>query len=308
MSEIKTARERGTFADPRDLDDFVTQLGRFERGEISAEEWRGYRLLQGTYSQRQVGDLHMLRTKLPQGVVTAAQLEALAEVSEAFSRGFGHVSTRQNLQLHFVAGRGAEQALRRLAEVGVTSREACGNAVRNVTACPYGGVSASERFDTTPYGEALTRHFLRHPLSSSLPRKFKIAFEGCAEDHAAASIHDLGFFARRRDGQPGFEVRAGGGTATMPVSARVLVDFLPAAELLAVAEAVLRVFHRLGDRQNRAQNRMKFLVKKIGWETFQREVELALAQVREEGAPRLPFDPATPPVELAPTAARAPAP
>ena len=206
MSEIGTARERATFADPRDLDEFVEQLGRFERGEINAEEWRAFRLLQGTYGQRQEGDLHMVRTKLPQGVVTAAQLEALAEVTERWSRGFGHVSTRQNLQLHFVTGRGAEAALRRLAEVGVTSREACGNSVRNVTACPYGGVSADEVFDTTPYAEALTRHFLRHPLSSSLPRKFKIAFEGCREDHAAAAIHDLGFFARRQDGEPGFQV------------------------------------------------------------------------------------------------------
>jgi len=308
MSTIQTARDRATFADPRDLDEFVFQLGRFERGEITADEWRGHRLLLGTYSQRQPGDLHMVRTKLPQGVVTADQLEALAEVTEAWSRGFGHISTRQNLQLHFVAGRGAEAALKRLAEVGITSREACGNSVRNVTACPYGGVSQDEVFDTTPYAEALTRHFLRHPLSASLPRKFKIAFEGCAQDHAAAAIHDLALFARERDGVRGFQVRAGGGTATMPVTARTLVEFLPAGELLGIAEAVLRVFHRLGDRQDRAKNRMKFLVKKIGWEAFAREVELALAGVREEGVPALPFDPARPPEEAAPTGPRPPPP
>jgi sulfite reductase (NADPH) hemoprotein beta-component len=304
MSVIGTTRERPSFADPRDLDVFVEQLGRFERGEISADQWRAYRLLQGTYSQRQVGDLHMVRTKLPQGVVTAEQLEAMAEVSERWSRGFGHISTRQNLQLHFVAGRGAEAALQRLAEVGVTSREACGNTVRNVTACPLGGVSASEHFDTTPYGEALTRHFLRHPYSAALPRKFKIAFEGCAEDHAAAAIHDLGFFARLKDGRRGFEVRVGGGTATLPVSARPLLDFLPAGDLLGIAEAVLRVFHRLGDRQDRASNRLKFLIRKLGFEKFVAEVEQALAEVRAEGVPPLPFDPERPPEEGPPPANR----
>jgi sulfite reductase (NADPH) hemoprotein beta-component len=124
MSTHGNARARASFASTADLDLFVERLGLFERGEITADEWRAFRLLEGTYSQRQVGDVHMVRTKLPQGVVSAAQLEALAEVTERWSRGFGHVSTRQNLQLHFVAGRGAEAALRRLAEVGVTSREA----------------------------------------------------------------------------------------------------------------------------------------------------------------------------------------
>jgi sulfite reductase (NADPH) hemoprotein beta-component len=239
----------------------------------------------------------MVRTKLPQGVVTAEQLEALAEVTERWSRGFGHISTRQNLQLHFVAGRGAEAALTRLAEVGVTSREACGNTVRNVTACPYGGVAGDEVFDTTPYAEALTRHFLRHPFSAALPRKFKVAFEGCGEDHAAAAIHDLGFFARLQSGRRGFEVRVGGGTATLPVSARPLVQFAPAGDLLAIAEAVLRVFHRLGDRQNRASNRLKYLVRKLGFEGFAAEVEKALAEVRAEGVPPLPFDTERPPEE-----------
>lgn len=304
MSQTGDARARASFASTADLDLFVERLGKFERGEISADEWRAFRLLEGTYSQRQTGDVHMVRTKLPQGVVSAAQLEALAEVAERWSRGFGHISTRQNLQLHFVAGRGAEAALRRLAEAGVTSREACGNAIRNVTACPYGGVSAGEIFDTTPYAEALTRHYLRHPLAASLPRKFKIAFEGCTEDHAAAAIHDLGFFARERGGVRGFQVRVGGGTATMPVSARPLVEFLPAGELLGVAEAVLRTFDRLGDRQNRASNRLKFLVKKLGFEGFAREVEAELGKVRAEGIPPLPFDPARPPEEGPPEAPR----
>lgn len=308
MSTIGNARVRASFASQADVDRFVDRLGAFERGEITADEWRAFRLLEGTYTQRQPGDVYMLRPKLPQGVVSAAQLEALAEVTRRWSRGFGHVSTRQNVQLHFVTGRGAEAALRRLAEAGLTSREACGNAVRNVTACPWGGVAAGEVFDTTPYAEAVTRHFLRHPLAASLPRKFKIAFEGCAEDHAAAAIHDLGFFARRRDGAPGFQVRVAGGTSTQPVSAAPLVEFLPAGDLLALAEAVVRAFHRLGDREHRNTARLKFVLKRLGREALAREIEAELAAVRAEGVPPLGFDPLRPPEEGPPEGARPPPP
>jgi sulfite reductase beta subunit-like hemoprotein len=299
------ARARPPFADPKDVELFVETLGRFERGEITAEAWRQFRLLNGTYGQRQDGDAQMLRVKIPQGVVTAAQLERLAEVAERHSRGFGHVTTRQNLQLHFVTLKGAEQALAELADAGLTTREACGNSVRNVTACPWAGVAATERFDVTPYADAFTRHFLRHPLSSSLPRKFKVAFEGCPEDHAACAIHDLGFHARLGPaGEKGFRVRAGGGTATLPVSAQVLADFLPAGDVLELSEAVIRVFHRLGDRVHRHANRMKYLVRKLGFDGFRAEVDAERAKVRAEGAPRLAFDPERPPEELAPVHAR----
>jgi sulfite reductase (ferredoxin) len=299
---------RAPFTNKLDLDLFLDELGKFERNEISAEAWRQFRLVHGTYGQRQ-DEFHMQRVKIPQGVLSADQLLALAEVAEAHSRGFLHVTTRQNVQLHFVTLRGAEAAMARLLEAGVTTREACGNSVRNITACPWAGVAEGEIFDVSPYAEALTRHFLRHPLSSSLPRKFKIAFEGCPHDHAAASIHDLGFVATLTEGgRKAFTVRAAGGTATVPVSAPVLVDALPAGELLELAEAVLRVFHRLGDRKNRHANRMKFLVKKLGFEGFRAEVLGERARVRAEGAPRLPFDPERPPVEHAPEGARAAAP
>ena len=308
MTSPNSPPTRPTFADPRDLEEYVATLEKFERGEIDAEAWRAFCLLRGTYPQRQPGDVHMLRTKLPQGVVSAAQLEVLAEVAETHSRGFGHVSTRQNLQLHFVTARGVEGALRRLELAGLTSREACGNAVRNVTACPWGGVSPSEAFDATPYAEAVTRHFLRHPLSGVLPRKFKIAFEGCAEDHAAGAIHDIAFFSRVRGGRRGFEVRLGGGTSTVPVTARTFAEFLPAGELLALAEAVLRIFDRLGERKDRARARMKFVVRKLGWEGFAREVAAELDAVRAAGVPPLPFDPEAPPEEAPPAEVRAPAP
>ena len=292
-------RSRLSFASDREIDDFVDTLARFERGEITSDEWRAYRLVRGTYGQRQ-DEFSMLRVKIPQGVLTTEQLEALADVAERYSRGFGHITTRQNLQFHFMKLDDVEAAMRHLADVGLTTREACGNSVRNVTACAYAGVSADEVFDVTPYAEALTRYFLRHPLSSSLPRKFKIAWEGCAEDHAMTPIHDMGWSARIVDGRRGFRVSVGGGTSNLCRSAQELFPFLPAADLLNVAEAVLRVFHRLGDREHKNRNRMKFLLKELGWEGWRAEFCGTLEEVRAEGGAELPFDPEAPPVENAP--------
>jgi sulfite reductase (NADPH) hemoprotein beta-component len=162
--------------------------------------------------------------------------------------------------------------MRILADEGLTTREACGNAVRNVTGCPYMGTSHSEIFDVYPYAEALTRYFLRHPLAAVLPRKFKIAFEGCTEDHALASINDIGWRAKIQDGRRGFRVTIAGGTSIMPVTGYVLYEFLPVEEIQNVAEAVLRVFHKYGDYEHRQRNRMKFVVKQLGWETFRAKV------------------------------------
>ena len=223
-------RTRLSFASVADIDEFVAALDRFERGEMTPEQWRGFRLVRGTYGQRQAEDAQMLRVKVPQGVLSADQLKALADVGERWSRGFGHITTRQNIQFHFVKLHDVEPAMRRLEESGLTTREACGNSVRNITACPYAGVSAEEAFDVTPYAEALTRYLLRHPLSSTLPRKFKIAFEGCAHDHIYTAINDLGFRAvRGRDGSRAFGVYAGGGTAIMVTNAGLLHEFLPAS-------------------------------------------------------------------------------
>jgi sulfite reductase (NADPH) hemoprotein beta-component len=242
----------------------------------------------------------MLRVKIPQGIVTSGQLRALAGVATSYSRGFGHITTRQNVQFHFVPLHDVEAAMRALAETGITTREACGNSVRNITACPYAGIAEDEVFDVTPYGEAMTRYFLRHPLSASLPRKFKIAFEGCPEDHAAAAIHDIGWRARIADGRRGFRVTVGGGTSILVNSGQLLYDFLPVEEMLDVAEAIVRVFHRFGDRKHMQRNRMKFLIKLLGWEEWRRRYEEALAEFRREGGARLPFDPQAVPVERAP--------
>jgi sulfite reductase beta subunit-like hemoprotein len=302
-------RARLTFADEAEIDEFVAMLERFERGEIAPDVWRVFRLTRGTYGQRQP-DVSMLRTKIPQGVLSSEQLRALADVADRYSRGFGHITTRQNMQFHFVDLHNVEAAMRRLAEAGLTTREACGSAVRNITACPLAGVSEDELFDVTPYAEALTRHLLRHPLSASLPRKFKIAFEGCTEDHVATGINDIGFLARiGPDGERGFRVTAGGGTSTMATSGQVLEEFVPADHILEVAEAIVRVFHRLGDYEHKQRNRMKFLIKSIGWERFEEEVSLERRRIADlPDRPHLPFDPENPPIEDVPIGVRPPAP
>jgi sulfite reductase (NADPH) hemoprotein beta-component len=297
-------RTRLSFSNPAEIDEFIRILGEYERGEISPDQWRTFRLLRGTYGQRQDG-VQMLRVKIPQGLVDSRQLRAFADVAERWSRGFGHITTRQNLQFHFIPLADVPAALDLLAEAGLTTREACGNSVRNITACPYAGVSEDEAFDVTPYSEALTRYFLRHPLSSSLPRKFKIGFEGCAEDHAFTAINDIGWrgLVRRGPGgrpERGFRVTVGGGTATMTRSGQALVDFAPVADMLNVAEAIVRVYHRLGDYQHKHKNRMKFLIKSIGWDRFKEEFARELAEFRAEGGARLPFDPDAPPVETPP--------
>lgn len=302
---------RASFADDAEITAFAETLARFERGEIDAEGWRAYRVARGAYGQRQDG-YHMLRVKLPQGAVSGDQLRALAEVATRFSRGFGHVTTRQNFQLNFVRPEHLEPAMRHLALAGITTSGSGGNAVRNVVACPHAGVAPGEVFDVTPYAEAFTRHFLRHPLGSALPRKFKVAFEGCADDHVATAIQDLGFRARHRTGASGtargFQVTAAGGTSSLCTSGAVLFGFLAAGDILALGEAVVRVFHAHGDRVNRQRNRLKFLVRSLGHEAFRGLVEAELARVRAEGAPALPFDPESPPPDAARLARRPPPP
>jgi sulfite reductase (NADPH) hemoprotein beta-component len=300
-------RRRASFADAAEIAAFLETLGRFERGELDAEAWRAYRVARGAYGQRQDG-VHMLRIKLPQGAVTAEQLRALADAAARFSRGFGHLTTRQNFQLGFVRPADLEPAMARLAAAGITTSGSGGNTVRNVVACPHAGVSPDELFDPTPYAEAVTRHFLRHPLGHALPRKLKIAFEGCALDHVATAIQDLGFTARVRThgarAARGFLVTVAGGTSSLCTSGSPIVEFLPASEVLAFAEAVVRVFHARGDRVNKQRNRLKFLVRALGFEAFRALVLAELERVRAEGAPALPFDPEAPPAEAPPALAR----
>ena len=292
-------RARLDFASEHDIDEFVETLRKFENGEMPADQWRRFRLVRGTYGQRQDG-VQMLRVKAPQGIVSSSQMRAFAGVASRYSRGFCHITTRQNIQLHFVLLKNVEAAMRELADEGLTTREACGNSVRNVTGCPYAGVSEDEIFDPSPYAEALTRYFLRHPLSGVLPRKFKIAFEGCAVDHAVTAINDIGWRARIVDGRKGWKVTVAGGTSILPVSGYVLYDFLPVEQMLEVGEAIVRVFHKYGDYQHPQRNRMKFVIRAIGWDAFRVKFEEELEGFRREGGARLPFDPAKTTPERAP--------
>jgi sulfite reductase (NADPH) hemoprotein beta-component len=302
VDDAKTyGRARLSFASEADIDEFARVLDQFERGEIGPDQWRAFRLVRGTYGQRQTEDAQMLRVKIPQGVLTGAQLEALADVADLYSRGYGHITTRQNVQFHFMKLHDVEPAMRRLGEAGLTTREACGNSVRNITACHFAGVATDELFDVTPYSEALTRYLLRHPLSSKLPRKFKICFEGCAEDHAKTGINDLGFRATSsEDGARGFRITVAGGTAILCRSGFLLHDFVPTSEIYDVADAVLRVFAEFGDYQHKQRNRLKFLIKSMGWERWLEEYRRHLAIVQSEPRRDRPFDPDHVPAEAAP--------
>jgi sulfite reductase beta subunit-like hemoprotein len=291
------------FSDTRDIDEFVGKLEAFERGELNPEQFRSFRLLRGVYGQRQM-DVQMFRIKIPYGLLGAPQLRAVADVADQYSRGFGHVTTRQNIQLHFVKLSDSEAIMRSLAETGLTTREACGNSVRTVTACELAEVCSDAAFDVSPYAEAMTRFFLRGPLSASLPRKFKIAFSGCGTDCAFGAIHDIGFVAQIRDGQQGFKVYAAGGLSTTPQAAITLHEFVPAAEIGRVGEALLRLFHAHGNRENRSRARMKYVLRKLGEEKFRALYADYRAKVDAEAASELrmsdnPRNAPFPPVESA---------
>src|SRR5262245_37110574 len=235
-------------------------------------------------------------------------MRAMAGVAARYSRGFCHITTRQNIQYHFVLLSVVEEVMRTLGDEGLTTREACGNSVRNITGCPYAGTSANEIFDVTPYAEALTRYFLRHPLAAKLPRKFKIAFEGCAEDHAAASINDLGWRARIVDGKKGFRVTVAGGTSILPVSGYVLYDFLPVEQMFNVAEGVVSAFHRYGDYKPPRRTHMKFAGQALGWDGYRASVEKVTDEFKKEGGASLKCDPETVRSETGPDWAPAEAP
>src|SRR5438128_1948375 len=225
-------------------------------------------------------------------------------MAERYTTGVGHVTTRQDIQLHFAALEHVGTIMRRLAEVGVTTREACGNTVRNVTACHLAGVCQGEIFDVTPYAKAVSAHLLRNPLNQSLPRKFKIAFSGCQHDCALTPIHDLGFLAvKKADGTIGFRVTAGGGLGSTPRIAHLLYEYLPMEDLLPICEAILKVFDNLGNRKNRHKARMKFVIEKLGFEEFKRRVEVEFAVTRKSHEGRsltLPTDLDIPPQLIQP--------
>lgn len=274
------------FSSPADIEEFVSKLEAFEKGELGPDQFRAYRLTRGVYGQRQT-DVQMLRIKVPGGLLGKEQFDAIADIADTYSRGFAHITTRQNFQLHFIKMHDAEPAMHRADQAGLTTREACGNSVRNVTACERASVCRDAAFDVTPYEEATARYFLRHPLAGTLPRKFKIAFSGCGTDCAVAAIHDLGFIAQSKDGQAGFKVVVAGGLSTLPMNALVLHDFVPAAEIARVGESILRIFDRLGNRENKHRARLKYVLKKLGEEAFRAKYAEIRAEVDAEAKAEL---------------------
>src|SRR5437867_4817770 len=256
---------------------FEERVQQLQSGEITAEQFRPFRLKHGTYGQRQPG-FQMLRVKIAAGVLKPEQLRVLAGIADDYSTGRGHLTTRENVQFHFVKLENVPGTMRRLATAGLTTREACGNTVRNVTACPVAGVCPGEAFDVTPYALGVSRYLLRHPDFHDLPRKFKIAFSGCEDDGACAvaGIHDVGLIAQVRGNngtsRRGFKVLVGGGLGSLPTEAAGLTDFLPEEELLPTIEAVLRVFTETGNRKNKLLARLKYVLREKGIEEFRRLV------------------------------------
>jgi sulfite reductase (ferredoxin) len=284
-----------------EVDLFESQIELKKEGKLDDKIFAETRLRRGVYGQRYdnglrddgtgqqplkfpCGDLTkgpdtvwdapgMMRIKIPFGKLSAEQLDTLAELAEEYSDSILHVTTRQDIQLHYIHIDDAPDMMRRLAAVGITTREACGNSVRNVTACEYAGVCTTQAFDVTPYANAITQYLLGHPDVQDFGRKFKIAFSGCEDNPCGlVTFHDLGAVAHVRDGKRGFRVVVGGGLGAVPVQAKVLAEFCPEEELLPLAQAVARVFARLGEKQSRARARIKFLVQKVGIDEFKKLV------------------------------------
>jgi sulfite reductase beta subunit-like hemoprotein len=266
-----------------EIETFRRKANAFIAGEIPEDDFRPFRLKHGIYGQRQPG-VQMVRCKVPGGLLSAAQMEQLARISETFAGGKGHLTTRQNLQYHFVPLADVPDVMHLLADVGLTNREACYNTVRNVTTCALAGLSRDEVFDVRPYAQKIAYAFLRKDLTSNLPRKFKIAFDGCRDnDCIAGAINDIGLRAVLRDGRRGFRVVIGGGLGPLPTEAQLLDEFLPEERLMNRCEAVVRVFNKYGNRQNRNKARMKFVLRERGIDWLREQIEREYADILENG-------------------------
>jgi sulfite reductase beta subunit-like hemoprotein len=258
----------------------------YQRGEVTPDEFRPIRLSYGLYYQLDHTS-HMQRIKLPGGMVDVAQLECLGDLADEFGRGIVHLTTRQDVQYHWVPLERVMEIYRRLHAVGVTTRGACADSVRNVTACPDAGICPRETFDVSPYVLAINAYFLFNPLNLTLPRKFKIAVSGCPEDCAQGMINDIGLYAQRRSDTDGFSVYAGGGLSSQPYLATPVCDFVPAADVLVMCEAIVRVQHRYGERKNRHKARMKYVAAKFGAAKFAAAIEEERVRVARERGPAL---------------------
>jgi sulfite reductase (ferredoxin) len=251
----------------QDIIELANKIELFKNGKIDEEKFRSLRLARGVYGQRQQ-DVQMIRIKLPFGKVLSNQLRRIADVSDEYSRGRLHITTRQDIQIHHVDLDRTPQLWADLEKDDVTLREACGNTVRNVTASETAGIDVNEPFDVSPYADAIFKFFLRNPICQEMGRKFKVSFSSSDEDTGLSYMHDLGFIAKIEDGVRGFKVMLGGGLGSQPRHPDVLYDFIETDKIIPVMEGVLRIFDRYGERKSRSKARMKFLIKDIGLEAF----------------------------------------
>src|SRR3954468_11960923 len=264
-------------AQQADIDKFETQLARYLSGDLEDDVFRVFRLNNGIYGQRQGGHNQMVRAKVPYGSLQADQLDQLAHIADTYSRGWGHITTRQNIQFHFVQLERVPEVMRELAAVGLTTREACGDTVRNVQGCHLAGACPFEVVDISPWAEAVYRHFVRSPIAQRLPRKFKFNFSGCATDCGQAMFNDVGMIAVSRprpDGtlEQGFRIFVAGGLGANPHAAQALEEFTSKEDLLATCEAILRTFDHYGNRDNKLRARMKWLVDTMGLEELKARI------------------------------------
>jgi len=264
-----------------EINSFEQSLQAFLQGELDTERFTALRLQLGVYGQRQDG-VNMLRVKVPGGRIVPPQLEALADVAESYSQsGHAHITTRQSVQVHFVPLAQTPDAMRRLAQAGLTTREACSNTVRNMTACPLAGVCPREHVDVTTHLDGALHHFLRNPLTQQMPRKFKISFSGCEADCAQSMLHDAGVVAINKNGRHGFMVKAAGGLGHKPYEAIVVEEFIPESELLFSLEALVTLHNKYSDRTKRARSRIKFLIERFGVDGFREKYREEFARTRE---------------------------
>jgi sulfite reductase (ferredoxin) len=259
--------------------ELAQKISAHKKGEISDDQFRALRLARGVYGQRQQG-VQMVRIKLPFGQVSTKQLNRIAEITDTYSDGFLHLTTRQDVQIYHVSLDDTPQLWEELEKDQITLREACGNTVRNITASPTAGINPNEAFDVIPYADAVFRYFLRKPFAQELGRKIKIAFSATEEDDALTFIHDFGFIPRIENGQRGFKVLVGGGLGAQPFFAHTAFEFLEEVRLIPFVEAAIRVFDRLGERNNRNKARLKYLLAKIGVEEFKQLIELEMKAVQ----------------------------
>ena len=256
----------------KDIVDLARKIEMFREGKIHEEKFRSLRLARGVYGQRQQG-VQMIRIKLPYGKMTFKQWKRMADISDEYSTGNLHLTTRQDIQIHFVSLDRTPELWAKLEQDDITLREACGNTVRNVTASPSAGIDPKEPFDIAPYADATFRYFLRNPICQEMGRKFKIAFSNTDEDTALTYMHDMGFIPKIQDGKRGFKVVVGGGLGAQPLLAQVGYEFLAEDQIIPYLEATLRVFDRHGERNSRHKARIKFLIQKIGFEALTKLIE-----------------------------------